>query len=340
MAMHTTRNRSALHSFSRASVAFSGPVPKGPGSPRLNKREGQAMPPTKSLKSAKARQPDANRPFMLANGSEPRFPEDILIAPPSLPGAAIADAPGIDAAGKAMQPAEKPAADSGRGKATAKKAKRTRKGATAKKVRTSRKSKRTVARKTARAGTGSGVATPPVTEPEAAVLLLTYSPPLPVSVPDVSGNAGSPVMPPPPIPMPMRPMQPTASLTGGLPAIGSSLSVTFHTTAEHEAPARNLPDDREPYVPLSRQRSVTTQGEGLVSRLVTWLGKLLPRRKRKSAMPRSRRALNQTQTAVRPSEQAEIDRLRRENKRLRGEIARLAQSRLDAAAGVGKPPAA
>ena len=319
------------------------------------------MPPTKSLKSAKTKQPDKTGSFMLANGSEPRFPEDILIAPRSLPGAAIADAPEMPTGKEAIAAGGKPAARKPSGKADKPKtARRVRKPASTRKSRPLRKPKRNasgktadrakVGRKSVRLTEGSVAAAPPAGQSEAPLLLLTYLPPEPVPAESECATAGSPAMPPPPIPahipMPLRPIQPAASLTGRLPAMGPGLSVTFHTvmkgeaTADAHAPARPLPDDREPFVPLSRTRAVTRTDDSLISRVVAWLGKLLPRRARKANTPRSRRSLREAQTAVRPSEQGEIDRLRRENKRLRGEIARLAEKRLDTAAGGVKPPAA
>ena len=134
-------------------------------------------------------------------------------------------------------------------------------------------------------------------------------------------------MPPPPLPMPLRPMQPAARALGPIPNGKSIHEAGLLRSDRAAAPIMVLPDDREPFVASPRSRALTTTGDGLVSRIVAWLGRLLPRKARRTQLARSRRTVPQTATGIRPSDQAEIDRLRRENKRLRGEIARLAEPR-------------
>jgi hypothetical protein len=53
------------------------------------------------------------------------------------------------------------------------------------------------------------------------------------------------------------------------------------------------PEDRVPILMLPKSRSLTAPGQSMVARLVSWLGALLPRKRRRASLPRSKQALKQ-----------------------------------------------
>lgn len=61
--------------------------------------------------------------------------------------------------------------------------------------------------------------------------------------------------------------------------------------AKAPASASVAPENRVPFLILPKSHSLTQQGPGIVARLVSWLGALLPRKRRRASLPRAKQAL-------------------------------------------------
>ena len=262
--MHDARNRMALHSGGQppgSAGANSGDIAGiDPALRRLLRPWLNDLVPTAPAAEA------PGSPFMLRESIAPRFPEDVLIAPPSLPGPLIVslNVSGPDMA--SLKPAAANVSKPKLGRAKISKAKITK------------------AKPKAKAN--------PRKQTKAKAVVKTA--------------ASAPVMPPPPMPGP-APYMP-------LPAA--------------------IPDDRTPFAPLPRGQSLAAVEQGLVARLVSWLSGLsakLPRKRRRAVLPKSR------QTRAQQAAPSELAALRRENERLRQQLARLSADKKSPAVG-GRPP--
>ncbi len=197
----------------------------------------------------------APSPFMLRGKGEPGFPEDVLIARPQLPGARIIALPDEP---EPKAPVKK--------KATKTKAKRKpakRKAASKVKAARPKKTPAKKAKSVAKVKAKTAKSAKPVVQE--------------LPAPPVQLLAAAPITVPEPRPVP----QPSLGLlfAGGMAKVPASESVA----AEHRVPILILP----------KNRSLTAPGQGAIARLVSWLGKLLPRKRRRASLPVARQALRQ-----------------------------------------------
>lgn len=283
--MHDTRNRMALNTPARGTSSSTGGEIRF--DPALRRLIGSgAIEPTEQTTAPG---------FMLGESRAPRFPDDVLIAPLSLPGAAIVSVP---IPHEAIKPSRK--------KQTARKPK------VAKSKPAARKQKPRKARARKSAAKDKSMAR------ESAVS---------AGITAETASAASPVMPPVGAPIP-RSCAEARTENFASSGLGAACSLARLQAATDCGP------DHRTIAPLPRNRAITTPGQGMVARLVSWLGglgTLLPRKRRRVALPSSRQVLP-PQTArrrpVQPNGLDELSTLRSENERLRRELALLAGAAL------------
>ncbi len=248
-------------------------------------------------KSARTATGDSEAVFMLREMGPPSFPADILV--PSAKGAVITEAPDPDTLHQTAKPARrKPMNKAPSRKASQRKASQRQASASKKKL-----ARKASAAKASIPQASAGNSAPP--KPEMLPALLT------------------------------KPMGVLATALATPPSLGMSLTSGMAKVA---LTAVSICDDRSPLVPISADFSLARTGEdGLVSRLARWLGglgSLLPRKRRRAALPRSRQTLSPPEAQrrspqPRPEPQAkggardELAALRAENERLRQELAQM-----------------
>lgn len=212
--------------------------------------------------------------FMLRERGEPSFPEDIIIARPALPGARIVALPDEP---EPKAPPRKKAAAKPRRKTAKNKAAPKRKAAKPRKAALKKK----VPAKKAKAKAAKAV-NPAKKQSPAKELRPEAQLPPPPCLP--APLAVLPIeLAPAAEPRPARQLSDGLLFAAGMAKVPASASVSV----DDRTPILMLP----PILPLPRNRSLATADQGLVSRLVRWLGSLLPRKRKRVRIPRSRQRL-------------------------------------------------